>query len=87
MSEMAAARDTTVRPPPPARRWTSERITGHALMALWIALGLSLVSRIAKAHGGRAWIEDVEGGGARVLFSISAVPAERLPKDTAQAAE
>lgn len=52
-----------------------------------LGLGLSLVSRIAKAHGGRAWIEDVEGGGARVLFSISAVPAERLPKDTAQAAE
>lgn len=35
-----------------------------------LGLGLSLVHRIATAHGGRAWIEDVEGGGARVLFSI-----------------
>lgn len=36
-----------------------------------LGLGLSLVHRIAEAHGGRAWIEDVEGGGARVLFSIA----------------
>lgn len=35
-----------------------------------LGLGLSLVHRIAQAHGGRAWIEDVEGGGARVLFSV-----------------
>jgi len=42
-----------------------------------LGLGLSLVSRIATAHGGRAWIEDVEGGGARVLFSISAVEADQ----------
>jgi two-component system, OmpR family, sensor kinase len=41
-----------------------------------LGLGLSLVRRIAEAHGGRAWIEDVEGGGARVLFSISTLPAE-----------
>ncbi len=36
-----------------------------------LGLGLSLVHRIAAAHGGRAWIEDVDGGGARVLFSIA----------------
>ena len=40
-----------------------------------LGLGLSLVSRIAGAHGGRAWIEDAPEGGARVAFSLSAVEA------------
>jgi signal transduction histidine kinase len=33
-------------------------------------IGLSLVARFAEAHGGRAWVEDREGGGAslRVLL-------------------
>lgn len=40
-----------------------------------LGLGLALVSRIAVAHGGGAWIHDRPGGGARVGFSVAAIPA------------
>ena len=39
-----------------------------------LGLGLALVSRIAVAHGGGAWIADRPGGGARVGFTVEAVP-------------
>jgi two-component system sensor histidine kinase KdpD len=43
-----------------------------------LGIGLSLVARFAGAHGGRAWVEDRDGGGAsfRVLFPD---PASRVP--------
>ncbi|HEY4183151.1 MAG TPA: ATP-binding protein [Kofleriaceae bacterium] len=37
-----------------------------------LGLGLALVSRIAVAHGGGAWISDRPGGGARVGFTVNA---------------
>ncbi len=36
-----------------------------------LGLGLSLVRRIAVAHGGRAWAENLPDGGARVAFSVA----------------
>ncbi|MBA3541328.1 MAG: HAMP domain-containing histidine kinase [Deltaproteobacteria bacterium] len=37
-----------------------------------LGLGLALVSRIAVAHGGGAWISDRPGGGARIGFAVQA---------------
>ncbi|MGE0789205.1 MAG: sensor histidine kinase [Sandaracinaceae bacterium] len=46
-----------------------------------LGLGLSLVARIARAHGGHAWIEDADGGGARVCFSLNAVELEAAAEE------
>jgi signal transduction histidine kinase len=40
-----------------------------------LGLGLALVSRIAVAHGGGAWISERPGGGARVGFTVEVPPA------------
>jgi signal transduction histidine kinase len=35
-----------------------------------MGLGLATVRRVAAAHGGRAWVEDAPGGGARFVLVL-----------------
>lgn len=51
-----------------------------------LGLGLSLVRRIALAHGGRAWAENREGGGARVGIRVARAKKPDPPRasDTAR---
>jgi two-component system, OmpR family, sensor histidine kinase MtrB len=57
--------------PTPERERIFDRFErGNGTNASGLGLGLSVVSRFAKLHGGRAWVEDRDGGGAsfRVLL-------------------
>jgi len=47
-----------------------------------LGLGLSLVARIARAHGGRAFAENREGGGARVVLELAANRANRAAESS-----
>lgn len=47
-----------------------------------LGLGLALVSRIAVAHNGGAWITDRPGGGARVGFTVELAPQPRADPAT-----
>ena len=48
-----------------------------------LGLGLSLVSRFAELHGGRAWTEDRPGGGARFRVFLPAAPDREKPLEPA----
>lgn len=43
-----------------------------------LGLGLAIVDRVARAHGGRVWVEETPGGGATFVLALSrsAAPAE-----------
>ncbi|HEX2025094.1 MAG TPA: PAS domain S-box protein [Actinomycetota bacterium] len=61
-----------------------ERGDGELSHAPGTGIGLSLVSRFAELHGGRAWVEDRPGGGAsfRVFLPMVSSPnGEGRPSD------
>jgi two-component system OmpR family sensor kinase len=49
-------------------------VQGRARAGGSLGLGLSLVERIAKAHGGHVWARNRDGGGACVGLSVSTSP-------------
>jgi PAS domain S-box-containing protein len=44
-----------------------------------VGIGLSLVARFAELHGGRAWVEDREGGGASFKVVFPTTPPDTDP--------
>jgi two-component system sensor histidine kinase KdpD len=46
-----------------------------------VGIGLSLVSRFAAAHGGRAWVEDRPGGGASFRVWVPAGGSQVIGQD------
>jgi signal transduction histidine kinase len=50
-------------------------------------IGLSLVSRFAALHGGRAWVEDREGGGASFRVFLPGGPAAGASGETREEPE
>jgi PAS domain S-box-containing protein len=51
-----------------------------------VGIGLSLVARFASLHGGRAWVEEAEVGGAsfKVLLPCTVETAGAIPEPTAE---
>jgi signal transduction histidine kinase len=44
-------------------------------------LGLALVAEHVRLHGGRVWVEDRPGGGARFVFELPLLDADSEPAD------
>jgi signal transduction histidine kinase len=44
-----------------------------------MGIGLSLVQRFAELHGGRAWVQERQGGGAEFHVALPAGDADGPP--------
>jgi PAS domain S-box-containing protein len=51
-----------------------------------VGVGLTLVRRFAELHGGRAWVEEREGGGASFRVFLPGIPSERAVRREAAGA-
>jgi PAS domain S-box-containing protein len=51
-----------------------------------VGVGLTLVRRFAELHGGRAWVEEREGGGASFRVFLPSTPPASLDASDAEAA-
>ncbi|HSQ66543.1 MAG TPA: HAMP domain-containing sensor histidine kinase [Polyangiaceae bacterium] len=56
--------------PPPERERIFERFVQRGERRGTIGLGLYICRKIMSLHGGRIWVEDHPGGGARFAFSL-----------------
>jgi signal transduction histidine kinase len=65
------------------RFWRLERDRGSAVAGTGI--GLSVVRELVALHGGRAWVEDAPGGGARFLVEVPFVPETQVAPEPSQA--
>ncbi len=58
---------------------------GRAAGSPGSGLGLAVVADLARLQGGRAWVRDAPGGGARVGLTLRAAPAPATPTTAAAA--
>jgi signal transduction histidine kinase len=55
--------------------WQAFKRGSAATIAAGSGIGLSVIREIAHEHGGRAWVEDAPGGGARFIVSLPVAAA------------
>jgi signal transduction histidine kinase len=74
----AAVADSGPGVPPGLRDAIFERFRQGSTEAGAAGLGLNVARRLVEMHGGRIWVEDAEGGGARFCFEIPKTAADAL---------
>ena len=57
--------------------WRAFSRGAAASVAAGSGIGLTIIRDVAAQHGGRAWVEDAPGGGARFVVTL---PASRVPQ-------